>query len=86
MAGHHDKELLQKFEAEYKKILDYVIEDAHIIITTCTYSGATILKWHFKPNLMVVDKAGKAMDGDVIVPVTSYLPQMLILEGDIQQL
>jgi superfamily I DNA and/or RNA helicase len=86
MTGRPDKETRQKFEAEYEKIRDYVIETAHVIVTTCTNSGAPTLRRHFKPDLVVVDEAGKAMDADVIVPMAFYLPRVLVLVGDERQL
>jgi hypothetical protein len=81
-----DDEGMQRFYEEYNKLCQHVIRAADVIVTTCTNSGTEQLHAHFRPDIVVVDEAGRATELDVIVPLYFYHPRCLILVGDDQQL
>lgn len=82
----HKEEIL-KLRAMYRALRDHVVQNADVIVATTTAASETSLTENFKPQVIYIDEAAKATEGDLLIPLSHYTtPHAILLLGDKAQL
>ncbi|KAF3927709.1 hypothetical protein ABW21_db0205190 [Orbilia brochopaga] len=82
-----DVERLQFYD-ERTKLDAQILKDTDVVISTCSNAAASQMRFHFPPNIVLVDEAGQAYELETCTALTSGFRTMrqAILIGDHQQL
>lgn len=73
--------------SSYEKLVRRVVGRCKVVATILNASGDENLRYEFKPYALLCDEAGQCLEGDSMIPMTSYLSlRTVILIGDPNQL
>ncbi|KAI9805043.1 MAG: hypothetical protein M1826_004790 [Phylliscum demangeonii] len=74
------------FISNLHSLREYVIAQADVIVTPCSNAAEGFVTRSCHPDVLFVDKAAKATELDLVIPIAFYGPRFVVLIGDEKQL
>ncbi len=84
--GQLTSEGQKDLKAQITTLRSKTLAKADVIVTTCSNAGVAAVYMNFKPDVIYIDEAGKAMDLDVGIVMARYRARAIVLVGDDKQL